>query len=130
MSSGLGDYWKRRRKRWSRRFARDVRMALPALWVLCCFSSAATTILAAERIPLPGAKAVMGDRWLDELQARAPGIGIPEDPEISAGGSPAEATVLGGSLEVSEASPSGPTEPVGTPLGDGLLMAAATPRSR
>ncbi len=44
--------WRGRRKRVSRRLARDLRALLPLLGVLFCFFSSATAIVAAERIAL------------------------------------------------------------------------------
>ena len=52
MSLGPPDRPPRRRKRVSRRLARDVRQAMPTLSVLLCFMSAAASITWAERLPL------------------------------------------------------------------------------
>ncbi len=45
--------WRRRHKRLSRRLRREIRVFLPMISVLFCFASSATTIIAAERVPLP-----------------------------------------------------------------------------
>ena len=44
--------WRKRRKRMSRRLARDVRVLSPMLGVLLCFVSSASAIVAAERLPV------------------------------------------------------------------------------
>ena len=46
-------YWIRRRKRWTRRIARDLRDIGPLAGVLLCAFMAASTIEAIERVPIP-----------------------------------------------------------------------------
>jgi len=52
MSLGSIEGWQGRRKRWTRRIARDLRLASPGLWIVLCFTSTATTITIAERVPV------------------------------------------------------------------------------
>jgi hypothetical protein len=56
------DYWRGRRKRISRRLARDVRTLAPLLGVLLCFVSSASAIVTAEKLPVARTRAARAER--------------------------------------------------------------------
>jgi hypothetical protein len=50
--------WRKRRKRLSRRLARDLRVLSPLIGVVFCFVSSASAIVAAEQLPVGSAHVV------------------------------------------------------------------------
>lgn len=93
--------WKGRRKRVSRRIARDLRTIWPAFGLVFCFLSCATTIVAFEAIPGERVSATLASRGeiYDADLSRSisavsagPGISRGDRADVPGSGRPAEAS--------------------------------------